>query len=160
MKKNKLQKVVDSVENFFLTILKKIGLKIIVKWYLDNQETMRYLIFGGLSTLINVVIFMILDIFSPTIISNSGAWIFSVLFAYITNKYCVFDSKTSSKGIAKEVVLFVICRIITLIIDLVFMVITIDILHLNKLLMKIISNIIVIIINYILSKLLVFREGE
>lgn len=157
---NFLRKSTDSVEDFFLKILKNIGLKKFVSWYLKNQEIMRYLIFGGISVVINILVFMILkNLGISTFISNLLAWIVSIIFAYFTNKLCVFYSETNKKDdLVKEIISFLGCRIFTLIIDETFVIVTIDILNLSSLLMKIIANIIVIILNYVLSKLFIFNK--
>lgn len=167
--KNWFQKVVDSVEGFFLGIFKKIGLGKLVDWYMSHQEGMRYLVFGALSTVINIVVFIIFsNIFkncsnlnseSVVTISNIIAWIIAVLFAYVTNKLSVFNSKTNSfKELFKEILYFFGARVFTLIIETVFLNIFINTLHFNEILMKIFSNIIVIIINFILSKLIIFKK--
>lgn len=159
-KGNILQNLTDSIENFFLKIFNKIGLKKFVLWYVKHQEGMRYLIFGGVSTIINIIVFMILNYFgTSTLISNFIAWIISIIFGYVTNKMCVFYSITSSKRkLLQEATSFLGCRIFTLIIDEIYMYITIDILNLNSLLMKIISNIIVIFLNFVFSKIWIFKK--
>lgn len=99
--KNILIKIVDTVEEFFLVIFEKIGLRKIVNIYRDNKEGGRYLVFGGLTTILNILLFKIftININLSTTVSNIIAWIFSVIFAYITNKLFVFFStqKRSNK---------------------------------------------------------------
>ena len=163
-KKNKkeylLQKLTDMLEDFFLNILKIIGLTKIVNWYKKHQEGMRYLIFGGISTIINIIVFVLLEYIGlSTLVSNTLAWIISVIFAYFTNKICVFHvSLNSKKELIREISSFLGCRVFTLIIDEIYMYITIDIFNLNSILMKIISNIIVIVLNFIFSKLFIFKK--
>lgn len=157
---NILQNLTDSIENFFLKIFNKIGLKTFVLWYVKHQEGMRYLIFGGISTIINIIVFMALDCFGvPTLTSNFIAWIISIIFGYVTNKMCVFYSITSSKKeLLQEATSFLGCRVFTLIIDEMYMYITVDILSFNSLVMKIISNIIVIFLNFVFSKIWIFKK--
>lgn len=153
--------IIDKIEEFGLKILEKIGLKKIANFYEDHIEGMRYLIFGALSTVINILAFIICSkLFNMSVtISNVIAWIIAVLFAYITNKICVFKSKTdNNKQLAREVVYFFIARIITLILETIFLNITIEKLHFNEVLMKIISNIIVIILNFVFSKIIIFKK--
>jgi len=122
---------------------------------------MRYLVFGGLTTVINTVIFIAFDASGkfPVIVSNSVAWLVAVVFAYFTNRYCVFNSKKNKKSdIAKELTSFVGSRIFTFFVESILMVLTIERFGWNSILMKIIINIIVIILNYILSKVIVFKE--
>lgn len=122
------------------------------------KEIILYLIFGVLTTIVNIASFYILvDILKINwIVSNVAAWILSVLFAYFTNKTYVFESKNSN--IIKEFISFIICRILSLGIDMVFMFILIDLLNVSNLISKIIVNIIVVIANYIFSKFLIFKK--
>ena len=130
-------------------------------YYQKYRQIILYLFFGVGTTLVNIIVYYIcghifdLSIFLSTII----AWILSVLFAYVTNKIWVFSSYHNGiKAILIELVRFVSCRITTGFIDLVIMVVFCTWLSFNDLVIKIISNVIVIIMNYIFSKLIVFKE--
>lgn len=123
------------------------------------KEQVLYIIFGGLTTLVNIVAYQIFFMYYSNVFSNVIAFIISVLFAYITNKLYVFNSKgTSLKVLLKEMLSFFSCRIITGILDITFMAICVDMLLLPPLIMKIISNVFVIIINYLFSKLFIFKR--
>ena len=131
-----------------------------IKIYKQYKQQINYLIFGVLTTLINVAMyyacFNIMNI--SNIISNIIAWFLSVLFAYITNKIWVFESKTRNKNkILYELFTFFSARMVTGLIDIGFMLLTVDILMLDSLVMKVCSNLIVIVLNYIASKLIVFK---
>ena len=155
--------IIDKIEDFFLKIAEKIGLKKLADWYREHREGMRYLVFGVLSTIINIIVFAICErIFHlSTIISNVIAWIIAVLFAYVTNKLYVFDSKTTKKQeLAKEIISFFSARIFTLVVETIFLKIVIDELGLNEILMKIISNVIVIVLNYVFSKIFIFKKDK
>ena len=154
---------VDKVEEFCLKILEKIGLKALVSWYREHQEGMRYLVFGALTTLVNIVIYSLLyymfNISNAT--SNVIAWILGATFAYVTNKYFVFKSKVSTKiELLKEIAYFYGCRVLTLIIDEAIMIIAVDKWGWNALFMKILANIIVIILNFVFSKILIFKNKK
>ncbi len=158
-----MKKLVDIVEEFFLKIFEKIGLKKFVEWYKEHKEGMRYLVFGGLTTLVNIltygIAFYIIHIDNS--ISNIIAWVVSAIFAYITNKYCVFNSNiNTAKGLIYEIISFFGCRLLTLGIDEAIMIITVDKFGLNALLMKIIVNIIIVILNFIFSKLIIFKKKK
>ena len=158
-----MENKVDKVEEFCLKILEKIHLKKLADWYRKHQEGMRYLVFGALSTVINILVFAICSkaLKASTTVSNVIAWIAAVLFAYITNKLWVFDSKTENKKqLFKEIISFFGARVFTLILETVFLNICIDKLHFNEILMKIISNILVIIINFVFSKILIFKKKK
>ena len=153
--------MIDKIEEFGLKILEKIHLKILADWYRSHQEGMRYLIFGALTTLVNIVAYSILyyvfHINNAT--SNIIAWIIGATFAYITNKLYVFNSKVNTKiELLKEILYFYGCRLLTLVIDEAIMIVTVDKFGWNALLMKIIANIIVIVLNFVFSKILIFKK--
>ena len=120
-----------------------------------------YVIFGVLTTLVNIAVYYLCAVISdiPTVPSTVIAWVAAVLFAYITNRKWVFESKvTGSRAVLIEMGLFFLFRLATGVLDVLIMYITVDVLGLNEMVMKILSNIIVIILNYIFSKLIVFRK--
>ena len=90
--------------------------------------------------------------------ANILSWIIAVAFAYIANRKVVFKSK--NKNVKGEVSKFLGARIVTLLIDMLFMWLTVSVLHLNDKIMKIVSNVIIIILNYIFSKLFVFVKEK
>ena len=158
---NLMCKFVDIVEEFFLKIFEKIGLKKFSEFYRNHKEGMRYLVFGAFTTVVNIVVFEICKNLCDmsTTISNIIAWILAVFFAYITNKWFVFYSKVESiKKLFIEIGSFFGARVFTLIVETIFLYITIDYYELNSIFMKIISNILVIILNFILSKLFIFKN--
>lgn len=133
----------------------------IKEYYQKYRQIILYLFFGVGTTLVNIVVYYIcshifyLSVFSGTII----AWILSVLFAYVTNKIWVFSSHHNGiRDILIEFIRFVSCRITTGVIDLIIMMIFCTWLGLNDLVIKIGSNVIVVIMNYIFSKLFIFKE--
>ena len=158
-----LKKIFDFIEEFFLKIMRKIGLGKLVDFYEQHREGMRYLIFGVLTTLVNIVTYYLCFYIAKIDngISNVIAWIVSATFAYITNKFCVFDSKVNTKkALLYEIVSFYGCRLLTLAIDEGLMILTFDKLKLNALLMKIVVNVIVIILNFIFSKIIIFKKKD
>ena len=153
--------MIDKIENFCLKILKKIGLKKIADLYIAHKEVLRYLIFGALTTIVNILVYTICYylIHIENGISNVIAWILSATFAYITNKIYVFDSKVKTRfDLFKEIIYFYGCRLLTLGVDQGIMIITVDKWGWNALLMKILANIIVIILNFVFSKILIFKK--
>ena len=131
--------------------------------YLNNKEIINYLIIGGLTTLVSLIIYyiLVLTILNPENsielqIANIISWICAVTFAYFTNRKYVFESKNKSK---KELIKFFLLRIGTLLIDMALMYIFVSTLHFNDKIIKIIVQIVVIILNYIFSKFFVFK-GE
>lgn len=123
-----------------------------------NKETILYLIFGVLTTIINILTFSIMERLTTNLLfNNTVAWICSVLFAFITNRNIVFQS-TGNK--LKELFLFFGARIVSLLFDNALIFILIEKLMLNNILSKIIVNVFVVVINYILSKLIVFKKEK
>ena len=89
------------------------------------------------------------------------AQVLSILFAYVTNRVCVFDSKAhGAKPVLWEMAKFFGCRGASFILDLLCMWVGVGLLHINDKGMKLLSNIIVIIVNYALSKVFVFRQKD
>ena len=127
------------------------------------KEIILYFIFGVLTTIVNVIVYSIgTKMFNLNYqISNIIAWIVSVIFAFITNKLYVFESKDKSlKVILKEGLSFCGCRIFSLGADLATMYIMVSILNINDIIAKIAANIVVAIINYVFSKLIIFKKEK
>ena len=137
--------------------------KAIFQIFKKNKEAILYLIFGGFTTLINILSYSLLYYavgFSNTL-SNIFAWIVSVVFAYITNKLFVFENKSFAfPKIFVELFSFFSCRLLTGILDIGIMFLFVDVLLMNALLIKVISNVVVIILNYVASKFLIFKRRK
>lgn len=131
-----------------------------ISWYNKYSEILWYGFFGVLTTLVNIISFALLDKTGLNVyFSNLLAWLFSVLFAFITNKLFVFDSKDFTfKVFFKELVSFFFFRIVSLGIDMAGMYVCLEAIKLNKMISKIIVNVVVIIANYIFSKLFIFKK--
>ena len=122
-----------------------------------DKELFWYVVFGTLTTIVNVVVYFALEYVGVNyIISNIIAWFLSVLFAYVTNRIWVFESK--SPDILKEMVLFFSGRIFSGVLDTALLYLFVDILTLGNTFSKIAVEIIITILNYLLSKLIVFKE--
>ena len=92
-------------------------------------------------------------------LSNIIAWILAVTFAYLTNKVWVFGSSSWNWTVLKkEITAFISCRLATGVLDLLIMYICVDVLEWHAMIMKIASNILVIILNYVFSKLVIFKK--
>ena len=126
------------------------------------DEIIRYLIIGVLTTIVSLITYYLCTytFLNPNKgielqIANVISWIVSVIFAYITNRILVFKSKNNN--IIKEVISFTGSRVTTLLMDMLIMFIFVTTLHLNDKLFKLISQVVVIVMNYIFSKLFVFN---
>lgn len=128
---------------------------------LKYRSILAYLFFGVCTTLINIVVYYLCAYPGDmsTAFSTIIAWLSAVAFAFVTNKAWVFDSKSWEKSILiKEIISFLLCRVATGGMDLVIMMVCVDFLHWNDMVMKIISNVLVIVCNYIASKLVIFKK--
>jgi len=125
------------------------------------REVILYLFFGGCTTLINIVVYALLyrGLQMANVPSTILAWLVSVIFAFLTNRSFVFESKeTELRGRLRELLSFFGCRILTGILDVLIMALAVDMMGWNGLIWKIISNVIVIVLNYIASKFFIFRK--
>lgn len=135
----------------------------IISLYKKYKEVINYLIFGVLTTIINLIVYYGLTntILNPGSaiglqVANVISWIISVIFAYVTNRKFVFDSK--SENILKECSSFFGARIVTLVMDMIIMFVGVTWLKGNDKIFKIISQIVVIVSNYLFSKIFVFKK--
>ncbi len=127
------------------------------------KEIILYIFFGGLTTLVNIVVYAVATRgFHIEVIGASvWAWFLSVVFAYITNRVWVFESKTNTLGgIVNEILGFFGCRLFSGALDIFLMWFFVDVVKAPDLMIKILSNILVIIINYIAGKFWIFKKRE
>lgn len=124
------------------------------------KEQILYLFFGVCTTAVNIIVYYVCDVLRfTTAVSTVIAWILSVLFAYVTNRKFVFISTVQGKGkIFKEGLRFFAYRAATGLLDLAIMIVFVDFLNFYGLLIKVLSNILVIVLNYIFSKLFIFKK--
>lgn len=124
------------------------------------REISAYLIFGVLTTLVNIISFYIFNnlLHIDYLIVNIISWFLSIIFAYITNRNYVF--KNHKKDNFKTFILFISSRLTTLLLDMLFIILLIEKIQISEINSKIIVQIIVIVINYLLSKLLVFKDKD
>lgn len=126
------------------------------------KETILYLVFGVLSTIVNILVYVLAtrNLNFSFLISNWIAWIAAVIFAYITNKFFVFESnQTDIRFIVKEFGTFVSCRVLSGVVEMIIMFLMINLLLINDFIVKLVTNIIVIILNFLFSKLFIFKRN-
>lgn len=134
-------------------------MKKIISLYKKYEEIINYLIVGGLTTLVSIVVYALCTkcFHINYMISNVISWIVSVSFAYITNRIFVFKSK--SDDIILEIYQFFKYRIFSFLIDVLFMYILVELINVDDMISKIIVQVIVIVLNYVFSKLFVFKKS-
>lgn len=124
-------------------------------------EVITYLFFGVLTTVVNYLVYLpVYNLLGlSAALSNAIAWVVAVAFAYVTNKPFVFKSYDwSSKTVIPELTKFVSCRIASGVAETLILLVSVDILHWNGNLWKIITSVLVVVMNYFASKLVVFRK--
>ena len=134
------------------------------------REQIAYLFFGGVTTLVNIAVYALASRAGlSTGVANAIAWAAAVLVAYVTNRRWVFDSHSRGAAAAKEFSSFVACRLGTGLLDEAIMVLGVDRLgpvvapnHLALwgLGVKVFSNVLVIVLNYVFSKVFIFRKKK
>lgn len=137
-------------------IVKKMKALIVQYW-----EVLSYLIFGVLTTVVNYLVYLPVYNFVglSAALSNAIAWVVAVTFAYLTNKPFVFKSHDwSAKTVIPELTKFVGCRVASGAAETLILLVTVDILCWNGNIWKLVTSVLVVILNYIASKLVVFRK--
>ncbi len=134
--------------------------------FFKYKEIILYVFFGGLTTAVNWVSYLLLvsimggaestsAVMTATIVSQ----ILSILFAYFTNRKWVFESKVrGAKPIAVEMTKFFGCRGASIVLDIIVMFVGVSVLHLNDAVMKLLSNVLIVIVNYLFSKVFIFTK--
>ena len=180
--------MIDKMRELLFKIFKRESFlgKLVDKFF--TRELITYIIFGVLTTAVNLVTFYIFKkifisigwdgVFNKLLGSagwdkalellGSGtdyldatviAWTVAVIFAFVTNKLIVFESKSWKPAVAgKEFVGFIGARLFSLLVELVFMFVMVTLLKWNDFVAKLIVQVIVVILNYVFSKLLIFKN--
>ena len=133
-------------------------IRVLIQKYYD---VLAYLFFGVLTTAVNYLVYLpcynMLQLSAS--VSNVIAWVFAVVFAYLTNKPFVFKSHDwYAKVVWPELTKFVGCRIGSGLLETAIIFVTVDLLQWNGNVMKLVTSVLVVILNYVASKLLVFRK--
>lgn len=126
-----------------------------------HWDILSYLFFGGLTTLVNYVVYLPCYnwLHFSAAVSNAIAWAAAVAFAYLTNKPFVFKSHDwSAKTVVPELTKFVGSRIGSGLIETLIIFICVDLLNWNGNIWKLVTSVLVVILNYVASKLLVFKK--
>lgn len=138
-------------------------MKKIKELYYKYEEIISYLIVGGLTTIVSLATYYLLvyTILNPKEavelqIANIISWIASVTFAYFTNRKYVFKAK--EKISFKEGINFYLSRVSTLLLDMLMMYVFVSVLRFDDKVIKLIVQVIVIVLNYVLSKFIVFKK--
>ncbi|KAF6576090.1 GtrA family protein [Paenibacillus polymyxa] len=126
-----------------------------------GKELVNYVVFGILTTIINLIIYALFTkvLGADYKLSITVAWLISIIFAFVTNKLYVFKKNNSQlTSLPKEFSLFFLIRLSSLCLDFILMIVLIQNVRMDDFLAKIIVNFIVIAVNYLASKYLVFMK--
>ena len=128
-----------------------------------NKETITYIIFGILTTIVNYIVYYLLYKYTgmDPLAYNTIAWAAAVIFAFFTNKLFVFESKSFKPSVIfRELATFVSARLLSLALEEAFLALTVKVMEIHELIAKLIIAVIVVIVNYFASKLLIFRKEK
>lgn len=134
-------------------------LNIFEPFYQKNKEILLYLFFGGLTFIVSIASYVFFDvIFSMNeLVANVLSWILAVSFAYVTNRIWVFDASTTTmREFLKQIISFFGGRVATLVIEELILLVFVTLLQFPSVPVKVVAQIMVIVLNYIISKLFVF----
>ncbi len=123
-----------------------------------HRETLLYVFFGGLATVVSIGTFLAFDAVLNELVANILSWVITVGFAYFTNRTWVFRSQVRGKGVWKELVSFYSGRLVTLGLEEGILLVFVTLLSWNAAAVKITAQIVVLVGNYVISKLLIFRK--
>jgi putative flippase GtrA len=145
-------------------------------FYTAHKEVLMYLFFGGLTTLVSIVTFKLsadacaglptrmlfgFEVHLDIIAANVISWVCAVTFAYVTNRTWVFEDKAHGGGaVVKECAAFFAGRVFTLVVETLLLELGVSLLSMNELLAKILVSIVTVILNYVVSKLFVFKKAK
>lgn len=148
-------------KDIFDKIMKLPFFRIFEPFYKKHKEILLYLFFGGVTMVISIVSYAICNMILGfnALAANVISWILSVLFAFYTNRIWVFRASTNlMKDLVIQMFSFCCGRIVTLIIEEFILFVFIIYLHCNSMKIKVVAQVIVVILNYIISKLWIFKK--
>lgn len=125
------------------------------------KEPLAYVVFGILTTVVNIAVYYLMaDVMKiHYLLANIIAWICSVLFAFLTNKIWVFESRLwQGKIVLAEMGSFFLARAATGVMDMLLMWMLVDIAAVEEMIAKVAVNVLVIVLNYVASKQWIFRK--
>ena len=137
-------------------------LRLLDPFYQKHREVLLYLFFGAVTTAVSWVTFYLFHypLAIDELTSNLISWILAVFVAFVTNRIWVFSETAKEGGFFKEMFLFFGSRVVTLLVEMAIIAVFVTWLAFDAMAVKIVANIVVLILNYILSKLVVFHKQK
>jgi len=156
-------KWIDALARFVIRLIGKVSPKLggLCEKLWNNTELVAYLFAGVATTVVNYVVYFIATRwFGLAVMPGTWvAWVLAVAFGYAVNKAFVFKTHCeSTAALVKEAVSFFTMRLVSLGAETVIMFVTVEMIGLNDLVMKLLTNFIVIVLNYVFSKLFIFKK--
>ncbi|MDO4286859.1 MAG: GtrA family protein [Eubacteriales bacterium] len=122
---------------------------------------MNYLVFGVLTTAVNFLVYLPLNQVISYLIANVISWIFAVVFAFLVNKAFVFESDGwDRKTVLPQLTAFITARLLSLALEELTLLITVEVLLFDSNVMKVFAQILVVVVNYFASKFVIFRGDK
>ena len=165
-----MDKFFEKIHSIFAKFIKNEKLMDLIR-KLISKEVFSYLFFGVMTTVVNLIIFGICKDRMNILIANAIAWVGAVVFAFITNKLFVFESKSWRPSVLlKEIPTFAGARLLTLGLEELGLFVMVEWLHLDEaltlpfvsgeMIIKLMIAVVVVILNYVFSKLIIFRKKD
>jgi len=129
--------------------------------FMKYKEVISYLFFGVLTTVVNFVVYFACTdgLHINYLAATAVSWVAAVLFAYVTNRKWVFESQVSAfMPILREMAVFVGCRVFSGVMDMGIMFISVDMIGISDRIAKFVTQVAVVVLNYIFSKIIIFRN--
>jgi len=151
----------EKKEDIFDRLMHLPGLRILEPFYQKNKEVLMYLFFGGVTFLLNMILYAVLTdkAHMNALIANVICWVVCVLFQFFTNRTWVFDGKTeTAAGFWMQMASFFGGRLFTLVVEEIILAVFITWLGFPSLPVKFMAQVVVIVLNYVISKWIVFKN--
>lgn len=131
-------------------------------FYRRHKEILLYLLFGGLAMVVSISVYWLCSepLGMHVLLANITSWVAAVTFAYVTNRLWVFSQKAVGlTALLAEILRFFSGRVATLVVEEIILWLFIERFHFSSMAVKIVAQVIVVLLNYIISKFLVFRKN-
>lgn len=148
-------------QDLFDRLMSLAVLRPLAPFYRRHKEVLLYLLFGGLSMIVSIVTYWLCSewLGMHILLANITSWVAAVTFAYVTNRIWVFAQKTRGmRELLSQILRFFSGRVATLVVEEIILWVCIERLHLSNMAVKVAAQVVVILLNYVISKFLVFTK--